>query len=81
MIPAGLRRPSLARRLVLLALGWSLTTLIVSAIGLALLFQQAAIRRVDQTLGELTDNLVAGSTVEQGQVFAPPFTDERSLRV
>jgi signal transduction histidine kinase len=81
MIPAGLRHPSLARRLVLLALGWSLTTLIVSAIGLALLFQQAAIRRVDQTLGELTDNLVAGSTVEQGEVFAPPFTDERSLRV
>lgn len=81
MIPARLRQPSLARRLVLLALGWSLATLIVSAIGLALLFQQAAIGRVDQTLGELTDNLLAGSTVEQGQVFAPPFTDERSLRV
>jgi hypothetical protein len=50
---------------VLLALGWSLSALIVSAILLALLFQQAAIRRVDQTLGELNDNLVAGSTVEQ----------------
>jgi len=66
---------------VLLALGWSLSALIVSAILLALLFQQAAIRRVDQTLGELIDNLVAGSTVEGNQVFAPPFTDERSLRV
>ena len=71
LIPAGLRQPSLARRLVLLALGWSLATLIVSAIGLALLFQQAAIRRIDQTLGELIDNLLAGSTVEQGAGLRP----------
>ena len=81
ILPAGLRRPSLARRLVLLALGWSLAALIVSAAVLALLFQQAAIRRVDQTLSDLTVNLVTYSTVEDGQVFAPPFTDERALRV
>src|ERR1700712_1040704 len=80
MIPAGLRHPSLARRPVLLALGWSLATLIVSAVGLALLFQQAAIRRIDQTLNDVTVNLVAGSTVEGDQVIAPPFTDERALR-
>jgi signal transduction histidine kinase len=80
MIPAGLRHPSLARRLVLLALGWSLATLIVSAVGLALLFQQAAIRRIDQALNDVTVNLVAGSTVEGDQVIAPPFTDERALR-
>ena len=81
ILPAGLRHPSLARRLVLLALGWSLAALIVSAAVLALLFQQAAIRRVDQTLSDLTVNLVTYSTVEAGQVFAPPFTDERALRV
>ncbi|WP_309605838.1 ATP-binding protein [Phenylobacterium sp.] len=81
ILAAGLRRPSLARRLVLLALGWSLAALIVSAAVLALLFQQAAIRRVDQTLSDLTVNLVTYSTVEAGQVFAPPFTDERALRV
>ncbi len=80
MILSGLRHPSLARRLVLLALGWSLATLIVSAVGLALLFQQAAIRRIDQNLNDVTVNLVAGSTVEDGQVVAPPFTDERALR-
>ena len=72
--------PSLARRLVLLALGWSLAALIASALVLALLFQQAAVRRIDQTLSDLTVNLVAGSTVEKSQVFAPPFTDERALR-
>ena len=77
---AGLRNPSLARRLVLLALGWSLAALIASAVVLALLFQQAAVRRVDQTLSDLTVNLLAGSTVDKGQVFAPPFTDERALR-
>ena len=72
--------PSLARRLVLLALGWSLSALVFSAVLLALLFQNAAVRRVDQTLNDLTVNLVAGSTVDQGEVFAPPFTDERALR-
>jgi signal transduction histidine kinase len=76
----GLSNPSLARRLVLLALGWSLAALIIAAAVLAVLFQNAAVRRVDQTLNDLTVNLVAGSTVDQGQVFAPLFTDERALR-
>src|SRR3954470_20882226 len=80
MILAGLRHPSLARRLVLLALGWSLSALIVSAVLLALLFQQAALRRFDLTLSDLIDNLTAGATVDQGQVFAPVLTDERALR-
>jgi signal transduction histidine kinase len=77
----GLRHPSLARRLVLLALGWSLAALVVTAVLFAILFQRAAVRRVDQTLNDLTVNLVTYSTVEEGQVFAPPFTDERALRV
>jgi signal transduction histidine kinase len=79
-LAARLRHPSLARRLVLLALGWSLATLIITAVGLGLLFQQAAVRRIDLTLNDVTVNLVAGSTVDGEQVFAPPFTDERALR-
>lgn len=75
------RQPSLVRRLVLLAMGWSLAALVVTAIVFALLFQQAAIRRLDQTLADLTVNLLTYSTVEDGQVFAPPLTDERALRV
>ena len=76
-----LRRPSLARRLVLLALGWSVGALIIVAILLAFLFQQAAIRRVDQGLHELIDNLVRYSTVDAQtqEVFAPALTDERAL--
>src|SRR4051794_20502183 len=75
-----LANPSLARRLVLLALGWSLAALIIAAAVLAILFQNAAIRRVDQTLNDLTLNLLTYSTVDNGQVFAPPLTDERALR-
>lgn len=76
-----LRRPSLARRLVLLAMGWSLAALVIVAVVLAFLFQEAAIRRVDQGLRELTDNLVRYSTVDPTtqEVFAPPLTDERAL--
>ena len=80
MIGEALRRPSLARRLVLLALGWSLAALVVSAVLFALLFQQAALRRFDMGLADLIDNLTAGTTVDQGQVIAPALTDERALR-
>lgn len=76
-----LRRPSLVRRLVILAAGWSLTVLLISAVVLALLFQQAALRRFDQGLSELIDNLLAGTTVaETGEVLAPALTDIRALR-
>jgi len=74
-------RPSLVRRLVILAAGWSLAVLVVSAMVLALLFQQAALRRFDQGLLELIDNLVAGTTIgDDGQVLAPALTDLRALR-
>ena len=76
-----LTRPSLARRLVLLAVGWSFAALVITAVVLALLFQQAALRRFEQTLSVLVDNLIAGSTVEGGVMVAPAFTDARALRV
>ncbi|WP_312162232.1 sensor histidine kinase [Phenylobacterium sp.] len=76
-----LGQPSLVRRLVILAAGWSLAVLVVCAIVLALLFQQAALRRFDQGLSELIDNLTAGTTIaEKGEVVAPALTDLRALR-
>jgi signal transduction histidine kinase len=80
-LAAWLSQPSLARRLVLLAVGWSFAALVISAVVLAFLFQHAAIRRVDQGLHELIDNLVRYSTVDPDshEVFAPPLTDERAL--
>ena len=79
-LPAALGASSLARRLVLLALTWSIGALVVTALVMGLLFQRAAIRRVDETLADLITNLAAYSDVEDGQVYAPPFTDERALR-
>jgi signal transduction histidine kinase len=76
-----LTRPSLVRRLVLLAVGWSVAALVITAALMAFLFERAAESRVDQTLTDLYTNLVANSSVQDGQVFAPLFTDERALRV
>lgn len=74
-------RPSLVRRLILLAAGWSLAVLAASALVMVMLFQQAALRRFDQGLAELIDNLVAGSTIRpDGDVAAPALTDLRALR-
>ena len=75
------RRPSLVRRLVFLAAGWSLAALFASALVMVLLFQQSGLRRFDQNLAELIDNLVAGSTIKSdGSVAAPALTDLRALR-
>lgn len=66
---------------MLLAAGWSLAVLVATSIMLALLFQQAALRRFDQGLSELIDNLLAASTIgDHGEVIAPALTDERALR-
>ncbi len=72
-------RPSLARRLVLLAVGWSFAALVIVAVVLALLYQRAALKRSETDLAFLLDNLIAGSTVEDGQLVAPAFTDPRTL--
>lgn len=53
--------PSLVRRLVLLASVWSLAVLVASALLLGLLFEQAALRRFDQGLADLTDSLAAAA--------------------
>jgi signal transduction histidine kinase len=80
-LPTALGASSLARRLVLLALTWSIGALVVTALVMGLLFKQAAIRRVDETLSDLITNLAAYSEVEDnGEVFAPPFTDQKALR-
>ncbi|RAK65454.1 ATP-binding protein [Phenylobacterium kunshanense] len=79
-LPEGLTRPSLARRLVLLAVGWSLAALVVVAVVVALVFQQGALRRFDAGLSDLIDNLISGSTIEDGEVIAPALTDQRALR-
>ena len=75
------RRPSLVRRLILLAAGWSVVALLVTGILLTTAFHQASLRRFDLVLSDVTQGLLAGSTVQDGQVVAPLLTDARALRV
>lgn len=72
---------SLVGRLVLLAAGWSVIVLVVTGIALTAFFQQAALRRFDLGLVDVTQGLNAGIGVEGGKVVAPPLTDSRALRV
>lgn len=73
--------PSLVRRLVLLAAVWSLAVLAASAILLGLLFEQAALRRFDQGLSDLTDSLAAAATPGTGGVGRGDLGDLRTRRV
>ncbi|HEY3948115.1 ATP-binding protein [Phenylobacterium sp.] len=66
---------------MLLALSWSLATLIITAMGLGFLFERTAVRQVDGTLADLIKNLVTYSTVDEGGVFASPLTDEKATLV
>lgn len=79
-LPGALAKPSLARRLVLLALGWSLAALVIAAVVITLGVQQAALRRTDESLAELIDQLLTGTTIENGVPFAPVLTDLRASR-
>jgi signal transduction histidine kinase len=81
-VRAARRRPSLVRRLILLAAGWSAVALLVTGILLTTAFHQASLRRFDLVLSDVAQGLLAGSTVaEDGTVVAPQLTDARALRV
>lgn len=75
------KRRSLVRRLVLLAMFWSFLVLIGAGLALTALFREAALKRFERDLFEVTQGLYAGSTVEEGEVVAPALTDARATRV
>ena len=74
------RRPSLVRRLIWLAAGWSALALLVTGVLLTTAFYQASLRRFDLGLADLSQGLLSGTTVDGGQVQAPQLTDARALR-
>lgn len=76
----GLGRSSLVLRLVLLAGVWSVAMLVLAGFGLNQLFTRAAVERFEAGLGESILGLQAETTVEDGQVYAPPMTDVRAYR-
>ena len=74
-------RPSLARRLVLLAAVWSILVLVASGLLQTAMFHQASVMRFDDDLNADAQSLFAGSSVDdQGQVDAPPLTDPAATR-
>ena len=75
-----LRRRSLVRRLVLIAGIWTLLVVLIAGVFLTAQFRDAAIRRFDQSLAVLTDDLYAGSSVDNGLLRAPFLTDIRATR-
>ncbi len=79
-----LRRPSLVRSLIWMAAVLGLIALVTAAGGLTWFFQHTSLNRVDATLNEKLDDLLAGTTVESypegPQVIAPPLTDPEALR-
>lgn len=80
LLAASLRRPSLVRRLVLLAAAWSLVVLAVAGVSLTAFFQNAEINRFDDELSDTVDGLLAGASVEGSRIVAPAALDPRAQR-
>jgi signal transduction histidine kinase len=78
--PRAARRPSLVRRLIWLALVWSLLVLLGAGIALTAFFQRSSLNRFDLGLFEINEGLYAGTTVEGGEIVAPALTDSRATR-
>jgi signal transduction histidine kinase len=71
------RRPSLVRRLVVLAAAWSLATLVVAGVVLTMRFQNAAQGRLEDRVDETIQILAAKTEVQQGKLVAPTLTNQR----
>ncbi len=73
------RRPSLVRRLVVLAAAWSLATLVIAGVVLTLRFQDAAQDGLEDRVSDTIKILVAKTDVEPktGQLVAPTLTNPR----
>jgi signal transduction histidine kinase len=75
-----LAKPSLARRLIVLAAAWSLAVLVVAGFSLSAFFSHAAMARFDDELSNTVDGLLAGTAAGGGRVTAPTSDDPRTLR-
>lgn len=71
------KRPSLVRRLVILAAAWSLGVLAVAGVALAALFSQLASARFDDTLDPVVDILLAGASGAGGRLTVTAPADPR----
>ncbi|HVY35365.1 MAG TPA: ATP-binding protein [Caulobacteraceae bacterium] len=73
--------PSLVGRLIGLAVVWSLLVMLGAGLALTAFFRNATLSRFDKSLYDITEGLYAGTTVQNGEVVGPLFTDNQALRV
>ena len=73
---------SLTRRLIWLAAAWILIGLAVAAVVLTAVFQESALRRLGNTLGDTIDEAVVASVITpEGEVFVGEIQDARTQRL
>lgn len=73
---------SLTRRLIWLASAWILVALVVTGLILTSVFQESALRRLGNSLGETIDEaVVAASITPEGEVFVGEIQDARTQRL
>ena len=73
---------SLTRRLIWLASAWILIALVVTGIILTSVFQESALRRLGNMLGETIDEAVVAATITpEGEVFIGEIQDARTQRL
>lgn len=73
---------SLTRRLIWLASGWIALALIVTGFVLTTQFEESALRRLGNVLGDTIDEVVLASNIsDDGRVMTREIRDERTLRL
>lgn len=78
----GRRGRSLTRRLIWLASAWILIALAAAALVLTAVFQESALRRLGNTLGDTIDEAVVAATITpEGEVFIGEIQDARTQRL
>ena len=72
---------SLTRRLIWLAAGWIVLSLIVTGLLLTSVFQQSSLRRLGNVLESNTNELISVAVVDDGVLTVPQIQDARTLRI
>lgn len=63
-----------------MAAAWCLVVLAVAGLSLTAFFRNAEIHRFDDELSDTVDGLLAGASVEEERIVAPPIMDQRAQR-
>lgn len=75
------KRPSLVRRLVVLAAGWIVLALVLTGIALSAYFRYASLGRFQVEAAELAEALYVEATIDDGEIVPPPTDEGRASRV